>query len=215
MTTLTQLPTETKVQLLRHEIIHQTLIRLRASRQGNNTLALDAEIERDIVVKAINRIQPKNKETTVSYESNTTQWRKGDLVLADSDAKEPKMLMEVIGYTRDGLCKTQYLFKSRKRTIWKNEIKYLHNPEQWIPGASQWQGYSQEYLEICQRNFEHVRRWNRTYQIGQSIVTTSADGGFETTTTSKAYLDKAGQSLISLDGIVGGWSLEFVKPVIG
>lgn len=149
----------------------------------------------------------------MNYKPNTTQWKKGDLVLTDSDAKEPKMLMQVIGYTRDGLCKTQYVFKGRKRTIWKNEVKYLHNPEQWIPGASQWQGYGQEYLASCQQNFENVRRWNRKYRVGQLIITTSADGGFETTTTSKAYLDKAGHAWISLDGIIGGWSLEFVKPL--
>jgi hypothetical protein len=64
----------------------------------------------------------------MNYEPNTTQWQKGDIVIHDADAKEACMLMRVIGYTRDGLCKTKYVDKSRKRTVWKNGIEFLHDP---------------------------------------------------------------------------------------
>ena len=63
MTTPTKLPTKTKVQLLRHHIIHQTLIRLKANQQGDNGTALYAEIEREIAVKAINRIQHNQEQS--------------------------------------------------------------------------------------------------------------------------------------------------------
>lgn len=59
---------------------------------------------------------------------NTTHWKKGDLVIHDADAKTDKMLMRVIGYTRDGLCKTQYVDRSHRRTVYKNEIAFLHDP---------------------------------------------------------------------------------------
>lgn len=59
---------------------------------------------------------------------NTTHWQKGDLVIHDADAKTDKMLMRVIGYTRDGLCKTQYVDRQHRRTIYTNELKYLHDP---------------------------------------------------------------------------------------
>lgn len=62
------------------------------------------------------------------YDPNTTHWRIGDFVLHDADAKRLDMLMIVIGYTRDGLCKTRYINPTRKRTVWKNELKYLHAP---------------------------------------------------------------------------------------
>lgn len=66
----------------------------------------------------------------MNYQPNTHRWQRGKLVLHDADEKTAAMLMIVIGYTRDGLCKTQYVERSRKRTVWKNDIKYLHDPQQ-------------------------------------------------------------------------------------
>lgn len=68
----------------------------------------------------------------MNYEANTTQWKVGDLVLHDADAKRPEMLMKVIGYGRNGECKTQYAtqlpMNGNRRTVWRNEIKALHAP---------------------------------------------------------------------------------------
>lgn len=66
--------------------------------------------------------------TDERYTPNTVTWRKGDIVIHHADAKQPHMLMRVIGYARDGLCKTQYVDKSHKRTIWRNDIKNLLDP---------------------------------------------------------------------------------------
>jgi hypothetical protein len=63
------------------------------------------------------------------YPPNTIQWKKGDIVIHWADAKEPKMLMRVIGYTRDGLCKTQYVDPNRTRQVWTNRVTSLLNPK--------------------------------------------------------------------------------------
>lgn len=68
------------------------------------------------------------------YPPNTNRWKKGDLVLHYADAKEARMLMRVIGYTRVGdLCKTQYVESDRKRTVLENDIKYLLDPADFLP----------------------------------------------------------------------------------
>lgn len=59
---------------------------------------------------------------------NTIHWKTGDIVIHDKDAKCDHMLMRVIGYTRDGLCKTEYVEQTKRRTIYENEIKFLHDP---------------------------------------------------------------------------------------
>lgn len=64
----------------------------------------------------------------MNYEANTTHWQKGNIVIHDADAKKANMLMLVIGYTRDGLVKTQYLNPQFKRIVYKNEPQFLHNP---------------------------------------------------------------------------------------
>ena len=66
------------------------------------------------------------------YEANTIKWKCGDLVIHDADAKNSSMLMRVIGYGKEGLCHTRYAGPRRSnldtREIWKNELKYLHDP---------------------------------------------------------------------------------------
>ncbi len=76
----------------------------------------------------------------MNYEANKTQWKVGDLVLHDADAKRPEMLMKVIGYARDGRCKTRYaeanqmngdalrIKMRRKPEVWENGISVLHDP---------------------------------------------------------------------------------------
>jgi hypothetical protein len=153
------------------------------------------------------------KTWTGNYDKNTIQWRKGDIVIHDADAKSPKMLMKVIGYTRDGLVKTQYVNRELKRTIWKNEIGNLHSPEI-FDIYPDWGNYSQHYLKKLINAWDSVRIWNHNYDIGQLVETTSADGGFATTTTTKAHVGKSGGAWIGLKGH-GAWALEFVKAITG
>jgi hypothetical protein len=66
------------------------------------------------------------------YEPNTHHWEVGDLVIHDCDAKQPYMLMRVVGYGRDGLCKTRYIEPkrlSRMRGCFRNELRFLHDPK--------------------------------------------------------------------------------------
>lgn len=67
---------------------------------------------------------------------NTTHWKKGDIVIHDADRKCDRMLMVVIGYTRDGLCKTRYVNPSVSRKVYINEIAYLHDPKR--PDILKW-----------------------------------------------------------------------------
>ena len=41
---------------------------------------------------------------------NATQWRVGDFVIHDSDAKRADMLMVVIGCSHEGIYRTRYAF---------------------------------------------------------------------------------------------------------
>ena len=70
------------------------------------------------------------------HEPNTTEWKIGDLVIHDCDAKEADYLMVVIGYDPiKNLYHTRYVSLPRKvpkkvqKQIWKNDVKYLHDPE--------------------------------------------------------------------------------------
>jgi hypothetical protein len=69
----------------------------------------------------------------MNYEANTIQWKRGDLVLHDADAKKPDMLMEVTGYAKDGRCATRYKtpcpMNGGRRTRWLNSITVLHDPK--------------------------------------------------------------------------------------
>lgn len=147
----------------------------------------------------------------MNYKANKNLWRKGDIVIHDADAKEPKMLMKVIGYTRHGLCKTQYVDRNKKRTIYQNEIKYLHQPERFNI-LSCWADYLEEAFQNVQHAWERVRIWNKVREIGTRVKTTSADGGFEAITGGHAYIDAAGQAMIYLVGY-GNWCLDYVEVI--
>ena len=65
----------------------------------------------------------------MNYEPNTTHWQYGAIVIHDADAKKSDMLMMVIGFTKDGLAKTQYVHRVKHADkVYKNELKYLHDP---------------------------------------------------------------------------------------
>lgn len=70
---------------------------------------------------------------------NTIQWKVGDLVSHDADAKRKEMLMRVVKIQKNGLYITKYAFPQELRYSghtakwvkqnWKNELKYLHDPQ--------------------------------------------------------------------------------------
>lgn len=137
------------------------------------------------------------------YEPNTVIWRKGDIVLHDADAKEPHMFMVVIGKTRDGLYKTQYVDKSHRRKIWKNELKYLHDVRRFgmEPNSTQ-------------ANWQSVHNWNRKFSVGTAVMVTKDNGEvMHTKTVSKAFLAYSGDAVIWCDSVGGSYLLERVKPI--
>lgn len=130
------------------------------------------------------------------YPANTVRWRKGEIVIHDSDAKEPKMLMVVIGYSRDGLCKTQYVSREHKRTVWKNEIAFLHEPSQF--GINPDWGH-QSIVNEVQRNWARVKNWNLKFPENHPVLFVMNDE--KTQACGKAYITQEGRGYLP---IVGG-----------
>jgi hypothetical protein len=149
------------------------------------------------------------------YPPNTIKWAKGNIVIHWCDAKEPKMLMRVIGYTRDGLIKTQYIDKQHKRTVWINDLKNLLDPRDFGLKA---QDLSQEFIERYQRNWVMVRRWNARHpEPGVAVLIPGRDGNaVETRTITKALMQgyEAWVYIENGAGWIGGaWELEAVGDV--
>lgn len=136
----------------------------------------------------------------MNYEPNTRVWRKGDIVIHDADFKSPAMFMKVIGYTRDGLVKTQYVSRKFSRKVYTNEPKYLHHPDR----------FELHYADDPDA-WERVRRWNYYHPEGTRVLLMHHDGSLtEECTRSKAWL--AGRdALVSLEGKTGGYSLDILK----
>lgn len=140
-------------------------------------------------------------------------WRRGDIVIHWGDAKEPRMLMKIIGFTRkDNLAKCQYVSKRHKRTIYPNGMQYLLYPKDFGLDPD-WGLHTQERLDYYQQQWELARFWNYQYQPGLKVRTTSADGGFETITKGLAKVDGTGSAKIYLER-GGNWLLKFVEPVL-
>lgn len=148
----------------------------------------------------------------MNYPPNTTHWRPGDIVLHDYDEKSPRMVMRIVGYRKDGTAMCRYVCPSEGRNLRKildNDIKYLHDPAQFCirrewgndPGFS-WEATHHEWV--------NVRRWNHHHQPGVNVRTVSAENARVTTTTSKAYIDAAGQAVVDL-AHGGRWLLRFIK----
>lgn len=148
----------------------------------------------------------------MNYPANTTRWRIGSVVIHDCDAKEPYMLMRVVGYQRDGLARCQYIHASHKTSkIWPNPISVLHDPSRFRMTA-EWGNQSPARLNQIQRNWEWVRRFNHHHKLGTRVRTTSADGGFEAVTIEAAQVWPTGTAMIRLS-VRGYWALEFVEVV--
>lgn len=81
----------------------------------------------------------------MNYEANKTQWKRGDIVIHDADAKETYMLMVVQGYDRKGRCITRYLKPDGLRPgfpggkEYHNPVTALHNPRRF--GLVPWGDY--------------------------------------------------------------------------
>lgn len=69
---------------------------------------------------------------------NTTHHEIGTLVIHDADAKCPAMLMEVVGYARNGHCRTRYV---RPMPGWRgtflNHVSFLHDPARFGIGTEE------------------------------------------------------------------------------
>lgn len=147
----------------------------------------------------------------MNHKANSNQWPRGAIVIHDVDSKEPLSLMKIVGYTRDDLAKCQYVSKKKPRKIYVNEFRYLLDPV-WFGINTDWGNYSQESLERTQLEWERVKTWNFVYAVGQRILTTSADGGFEDITTRKAYIDGGGCAWVWLADN-GSWLLQHVDAI--
>ncbi len=67
------------------------------------------------------------------HDPNTRQWKPGDLVIHDSDAKRTDMLMIVLGQDASGVFRTRYAYpwvqaRPWRRKIWRNTVEWLHDP---------------------------------------------------------------------------------------
>lgn len=89
---------------------------------------------------------------------NTTQWKFGDLVIHDSDAKRADLLMIVLGQDAAGVFRTRYAFpwaqpRPWRRKIWRNTVGWLHDPARFgisvqrlsSPSSKHFQGSPQPY----------------------------------------------------------------------
>ena len=77
----------------------------------------------------------------MNYKENKIDWKVGDLVLHDADAKKEQMLMKVIEIMTDGQIKTRLVdpYMGRcpdhhrpltvKERTFVNDKKYLHDPQ--------------------------------------------------------------------------------------
>ncbi len=70
------------------------------------------------------------------YRPNQIRWDPGDLVLHIADAKRANMLMKVMSYRPDGLCRTVYVDKgdkwSGKHGKWYNPVEDLLDPRKFL-----------------------------------------------------------------------------------
>jgi hypothetical protein len=85
---------------------------------------------------------------------NTVQWKVGDLVIHDSDAKRADMLMIVIGHDRTGIFRTRYAFpwaqpRPWRRKIWRNSIEWLHDPARFGITVARLPQFSGNGLDSC------------------------------------------------------------------
>lgn len=64
---------------------------------------------------------------------NAMQWRVGDFVIHDLDAKRADKVMVVIGCSRQGVYRTRHSLpeeqpRAWRRKVWSNTVESLHDP---------------------------------------------------------------------------------------
>ena len=70
----------------------------------------------------------KTREKTV-HKPNQTNWALGDVVIHDADAKQPAMLMVVIGVRKhDDHVYTRYVHGHVEKQVYCNHRELLHDP---------------------------------------------------------------------------------------
>jgi hypothetical protein len=149
----------------------------------------------------------------MNYEANTCQWRVGDIVIHDGDAKEPKMLMRVTGELEDGRCTTRYLHPGQPRKFYENDIAELHDPAQFgISTLLLPEAFNPQHLEDWQYEWELVRLWNRRHPIGTAVTIQQSNGVAQTKTTGEAYL--SGRSAYVYLENMGLYPLRYVQPYV-
>jgi hypothetical protein len=141
------------------------------------------------------------------------QWKLHDIVILESDPKEPQKLMKVVGIQRDGLFKTQYIDKRQKRTVLIGPASDLRDPV--LYGLST-ERLSQAQLVLYQEEFQRVQRWNRDHPTPGAWITHQSDEGDPIRTNwtiSLAYI-KDRRAYVDLDN-GGPCLLRFVNAAPG
>ena len=99
-------------------------------------------------------------------EPNRIAWKSGDLVLHESDAKNYRMLMRVIGYKGE-LCRTVYVYgpeyidEEGNVTVWENKIGVLHNPAKFGVDVNKVVTLKLSPVDVL-RILHHIRERERT-----------------------------------------------------
>lgn len=76
------------------------------------------------------RINECGRFWLMGYETaKVTRWQPGNVVIHRADAKRhPGMLMVVLGYNKNGLCRTRYLDPAQGKKIYENHPQNLLDP---------------------------------------------------------------------------------------
>lgn len=145
------------------------------------------------------------------YEPNTVDWQPGDIVIHDSDAKEPKMLMRVIAVTVDKMgiemIDTEYIRDTNKRC--SNLKEYLHDPDRF---GINYEQATPEAIALAQQDWEKAHYWNWRHKQGAAVRKPVGDGSFDVSIATKAYTDEFGRARVHL---VNGksWRLDEVETI--
>jgi hypothetical protein len=121
------------------------------------------------------------------------------------------MLFRITGFDKQGLAMCQYVDRRHSQELYHNQLPSLHDPARF--------GIYKEWAELGQKCFEEIhaewdwcRRWNYYRAVGVAVRTTSADGGFDAYTTSKAAVWNTGTAMVRLKP-GGFWALKFVEVI--
>ena len=127
-------------------------------------------------------------------------FNRNHVLLHHADSKHPKMFMRVIGYTRGGQIKTQYIDRSHKRTIYKNDPANLKSVEDY--------GF---HGDEDAQEYERVRLWNFYHKIGTPVIIKWRGESVHTVTRSDAWLMGRKYAVVLVEGQVGGFYISEIE----